>query len=240
MKPTSGAASPIDPDHLPTGEAKHRAVQQMFDSIAPRYDLVNRIMTFRLDGRWRRRAIRELGLAPGSRILDLASGTGDMCIELVRQGFEPISADFSFGMLSADRRVSAPRVQADACRMPFADGIADGVTCGFALRNFVDLGSFFDDVARVTRRGGRIAFVDAAEPENRLLRRGHSLYFQRIVPRIGGLFSDRNAYRYLPKSLSYLPPAEEILARLAQAGFVDVRRRLLFGGAAQLITATRA
>jgi demethylmenaquinone methyltransferase/2-methoxy-6-polyprenyl-1,4-benzoquinol methylase len=240
VKRTPSEPTGIDPDHLPTGDEKHRAVQQMFDNIAPRYDLVNRLMTFRLDVRWRRRAIRSLRLPAGSRILDLASGTGDMCIELFRQGFRPISADFSFGMLSADRRSTAPRVQADACRMPFPDGSTDGVTCGFALRNFVDLGAFFDDVARVTRHGGRVAFVDAAEPENPLLRWGHSLYFQRIVPRIGGLLSDRTAYRYLPKSLAYLPPPAEMLARLEQAGFVDAERRLLFGGAAQLVTATRS
>jgi demethylmenaquinone methyltransferase/2-methoxy-6-polyprenyl-1,4-benzoquinol methylase len=224
---------------LPTGAEKHRAVQQMFDTIAPRYDLVNRLMTFRLDVRWRRRAVRDLRLVAHSRVLDLASGTGDLCIELARQGLEPISVDFSFGMLSADRRSGAPRVQADVCRMPFPDASVDGVTCGFALRNFVDLGAFFDDVARVVRPGGRISLLDACEPENRVLRWGHGLYFHRIVPRIGGLLSNRSAYQYLPKSLAYLPPAPEMLARLSAAGFRDVERRLLTGGAAQLITATR-
>ena len=227
-------------DALPTGDEKHRAVQQMFDTIAPRYDLVNRLMTFRLDVSWRRRAVRDLRLDSGSRVLDLASGTGDLCIELAQQGHRPISVDFSFGMLSADHRSGAPRVQADVCVMPFPNGTADGVTCGFALRNFVDLGAFFDDVARVVRTGGRIAFLDACEPENRLLRWGHGLYFHRIVPKIGGLLSNRGAYQYLPKSLAYLPPAAEMLERLERAGFVQVERALLFGGAAQLITATRA
>ena len=208
---------------LPTGAAKHRAVRQMFDTIAPRYDMVNRLMTFRLDVSWRKRAVRDLGLAPGSLVLDLASGTGDLCIE----------------MLSADQRSGAPRVQGDVCVMPFADGVADGVTCGFALRNFVDLGAFFDDVARVVRPHGRVALLDACEPENRLLRWGHGIYFKKVVPKIGGLLSNRSAYSYLPKSLAYLPPAPEMLARLEQAGFTSVQRVLLFGGAAQLITATR-
>jgi demethylmenaquinone methyltransferase/2-methoxy-6-polyprenyl-1,4-benzoquinol methylase len=234
----TGPADSID--DLPTGQDKHRAVQAMFDDIAPRYDRVNRIMTFRLDVRWRKRAVRSLGLPTGSRILDLASGTGDLCIELARQGFRPLSVDFSFGMLSADHRSQAPRVQADVCAMPFPDASVDGVTCGFALRNFVDLGAFFDDVARVVRPGGRIALLDACEPENSLLRWGHGLYFKRIVPRVGGWLSGNpTAYRYLPKSLAYLPPAPEMLARLEHAGFTDARRQLLFGGAAQLITATR-
>lgn len=225
---------------LPTGQAKHRAVQDMFDSIAPRYDRVNRIMTFRLDVRWRRRAVKDMRLAPNSLIADLASGTGDLCIELAKQGHRPVSVDFSFGMLAADHRSKAPRVQADVCVMPFPDASVDGVTCGFALRNFVDLGAFFDDVARVVRPGGRIALLDAAEPENRVLRFGHGLYFKRIVPWVGGVLSgNRAAYRYLPKSLAYLPPAPEMLARLEQAGFTDAHRVLLFGGAAQLITATR-
>lgn len=239
-------SSPSEPERrakqagLPTGDEKRRAVRQMFDTIAPRYDVVNRLMTFRLDVGWRRRAVRDLRLAAGSLVLDLASGTGDLCIELSKQGHRPVSVDFSFGMLSADRRSGAPRVQGDACMMPFGDGVADGVTCGFALRNFVDLGAFFDDVARVVRPGGRISFLDACEPENRVLRWGHGLYFNRIVPKIGGMISNRSAYQYLPKSLAYLPPAPEMLARLQSSGFVQVDRRLLFGGAAQLITATRA
>ncbi|MEI7992321.1 MAG: ubiquinone/menaquinone biosynthesis methyltransferase [Actinomycetota bacterium] len=229
---------PLDAD-LPTGAAKHRAVRQMFDTIAPRYDMVNRLMTFRLDVSWRKRAVRDLGLAAGSLVLDLASGTGDLCIELANQGHRPVSVDFSFGMLSADQRSGAPRVQGDVCVMPFADGVADGVTCGFALRNFVDLGAFFDDVARVVRPHGRVALLDACEPENRFLRWGHGIYFKKVVPKIGGLLSNRSAYSYLPKSLAYLPPAPEMLARLEQAGFTSVQRVLLFGGAAQLITATR-
>lgn len=234
----SGDRPPLDAD-LPTGAAKHRAVRQMFDTIAPRYDMVNRLMTFRLDVSWRKRAVRDLRLPSGSLVLDLASGTGDLCIELANQGHRPVSVDFSFGMLSADHRSGAPRVQGDVCMMPFADGVVDGVTCGFALRNFVDLGAFFDDVARVVRPNGRIALLDACEPENRLLRWGHGIYFKKVVPKIGGLLSNRSAYSYLPKSLAYLPPAPEMLARLEQAGFASVQRVLLFGGAAQLITATR-
>ncbi len=100
-------------------------------------------------------------------VLDLASGTGDLCIDCARRGLNPISVDLSFGMLAADRRSGAPRVQADVARLPMPDASVDGVTCGFALRNFVDLGLFFDELARVVRPGGRIALLDACEPENR-------------------------------------------------------------------------
>ncbi|HEY5874835.1 MAG TPA: ubiquinone/menaquinone biosynthesis methyltransferase [Ilumatobacteraceae bacterium] len=228
-----------DREDLPQGEAKVRAVREMFDTIAPRYDLVNRVMTLRLDVRWRKRAVRTLALPDGSRILDLASGTGDLCLELTRQHLTPISIDLSFGMLQADRS-GAPRMQADILRLPVPDGCADGVTCGFALRNLVDLGTFFDELARVLRPEGRIALLDAAQPENRLMRWGHGVYFGKVVPKIGGLLSDGSAYRYLPRSLSYLPPPAEMLDRLRHAGFTAVTRELLTGGAAQLITATRA
>jgi demethylmenaquinone methyltransferase/2-methoxy-6-polyprenyl-1,4-benzoquinol methylase len=188
--------------------------------------------------RWRRRAIRALALPVGSRVLDLASGTGDLCVELARAQLAPISIDLSFGMLAADRS-GAPRAQADILRLPVPDAATDGVTCGFALRNLVDLATFFDELGRVTRPGGRIALLDACQPENRVMRWGHGIYFGSVVPKIGGLFSDAGAYRYLPRSLAYLPPPAEMLTLLESAGFSDVRRELLTGGAAQLLTASR-
>ena len=210
----------------------------MFDSIAPRYDLVNRIMTFRMDVGWRRRTIRDLALPTGSRIADLACGTGDLCRELDRAGMVPLGFDLSFGMLAA-ARTAAPLAQADALRLPVPDGALDGVTCGFALRNLVELDGFFDELFRVVRPGGRIALLDVAEPANPVLRFGHSIYFGRIVPLVGGLLSDASAYRYLPRSVEYLPEPGVMLARLAAAGFHDVERRLLSTGIAQLVTATR-
>ena len=116
----SAAPASWNRDSLPEGDDKGTAVREMFDAIAPRYDLVNRIMTFRLDVRWRRRAVRALALPPGSRVLDLASGTGDLCVDLRRGGLRPISIDLSLGMLRADRS-GAPRVQADILRLPVPD-----------------------------------------------------------------------------------------------------------------------
>src|SRR5688500_18511829 len=129
------------PDTLPEGEAKVEAVRSMFDAIAPRYDLVNRIMTFRMDVRWRRRTVRSLEVPPGSVVLDLACGTGDLCRELRAQGLRPIGVDLSFGMLAA-ARTDAPLVHGDALRLPLPDASVDGVMCGFALRNFERLPTF--------------------------------------------------------------------------------------------------
>lgn len=235
----NGATRAATGTGLPQGDDKVRAVRAMFDAIAPRYDLVNRIMTFRMDVGWRKRAVRDLQLGPGSLVLDLACGTGDLCRELARHHLRPIGADLSFGMLAA-ARTSAPLVQGDALALPVPDGALDGVTCGFALRNFVALDPCFAELARALRPGGRIALLEVAEPPNRLLRSGHAFYFGRVVPLIGGLLSDASAYRYLPKSVAYLPEPDDLLASLRNAGFVGVQRTLLSTGIAQLITATRA
>lgn len=224
---------------LPQGDDKARAVRTMFDTIAPRYDVVNRIMTFRLDVGWRRRAVRMLGLAPGSVVADVACGTGDLCRDLRTDGLRPIGVDFSRGMLASARAGGAPLVQGDAQSLPLRTSSVDGVTSGFALRNFVDLGAFLDECGRVIRPGGRLALLEVAEPPSPLLRTGHSMYFGRVVPVIGGLLSDRAAYRYLPRSVAYLPPVDELLDRIRAAGFATVQRHLLTGGIAQLLTGTR-
>ena len=227
-----------DRDTLPEGNEKAAMVRSMFDAIAPRYDLVNRIMTFRLDVRWRRRAVRDLRLPAGSTVLDLASGTGDLCVDLRRAGLVPVSMDLSFGMLSNDRS-GAPRAQADILRLPVPDGAVDGVICGFALRNLVDLDRFFTECARVLRPGGRVALLDVGVPHNRLVRAGNNIYFGRIVPRIGALLSDGPAYRYLPRSVAYLPDRSVLVEKLRAAGFADAVHHQLSGGLTQLMTGTR-
>ena len=221
------------PDQLPTGSEKARVVEQMFDRIAPRYDLLNRLLTFRMDVSWRRTAVNALQLAAGARVLDLACGTGDLCRTLEASGY------FSAGMLTA-ARTSAPVVRADGARLPFADGALDGLTCGFALRNFVDLPEVLAECARVLRPAGRIALVDVGEPTSALARAVHGLWFRKVVPFVGGLLSDRRAYAYLPASTAYLPPRPQLLAMVNTAGFTGVVHRTLGAGAAQLITGTRA
>ena len=229
----------VDVAPLPQGDEKVRAVRAMFDAIAPRYDLVNRIMTFRMDVGWRRRAVRGLALGPRAKVLDLACGTGDLCDELKRAGHVPLGVDLSFGMLAA-AHTAAPLVQADALRLSMPDTSVDGATCGFALRNFVALEPFLASLARVVRPGGRIALLEVATPTNRLLRWGHAVYFGHVVPMIGALLSDGAAYRYLPKSVAYLPETAAMLDMVRAAGFCDVRRDVFSGGIAQLITATRS
>ncbi len=227
------------PEALPKGEDKVRAVRSMFDAIAPRYDLVNRIMTFRMDVGWRRRTVRSLALPGGSVVIDLACGTGDLCRELAAASLVPVGIDLSLGMLQA-ARTSAPLVQGDALRLPVPDASVDGATCGFALRNFVALGPFLESLHRVVRPGGRIALLEVAEPANPILRWGHGIYFGKVVPRIGGLLSDGAAYRYLPRSVEYLPEPSELMNMVRDAGFADARRELLSGGIAQLIVGTRS
>ncbi|MHB1711942.1 MAG: ubiquinone/menaquinone biosynthesis methyltransferase [Acidimicrobiales bacterium] len=223
---------------LPTGEEKTRLVRSMFDAIAPRYDLVNRVMTFGLDVRWRRRSTRALGLPAGSTVLDLACGTGDFLGMLTDAGLCPFGIDLSWGMLAANRS-RAPLVQGNATALPVATGAVDGITCGYALRNFTELALAFEELGRVIRPGGRLCILEVAEPERGLLRVGDRIWFRRVVPLIGGLLSDGAAYRYLPRSTAYLPTTDVLRASLNQAGFSSVNRRALSGGLSQLITATR-
>jgi demethylmenaquinone methyltransferase/2-methoxy-6-polyprenyl-1,4-benzoquinol methylase len=223
---------------LPQGEEKARAVRLMFDAIARRYDLVNRVMTFGLDVGWRRRAVAELRLPGGALVADLACGTGDLSTELERAGYRAVGVDFSRGML-AHATTEAPLVQADVLHLPVGDGSLDGATCGFGLRNVSDLAEFLSEIARAVRREGRIALLETSEPENRLLRAGHRVYLGRVVPLIGGVLSDRRAYSYLPRSMAYLPSPGDLLSMLRGAGFGGVVRHALGGGAAQLLAGTR-
>ncbi|HEY5108117.1 MAG TPA: ubiquinone/menaquinone biosynthesis methyltransferase, partial [Acidimicrobiales bacterium] len=224
---------------LPTGTDKTELVRSMFDAIAPRYDLVNRTMTFGLDVRWRKRSLRALGLPSGTTVLDLACGTGDFLKLLRDGGYRAFGMDLSWGMLEANR-AGLPLAQANGAHLPVATASVDGVTCGYALRNFTELQAVFDEFGRIVRPGGRISLLEVAEPDSGLLRTGHRIWFRKVVPVIGGLLSDRSAYQYLPKSTAYLPSTEELRAMLLEAGFSAVNRRGLWGGLSQLITATRS
>lgn len=226
---------------LPAGAEKRAAVQEMFDRIAPRYDALNRLLTGGLDQRWRGLALDAARIGPGDRVLDLACGTGDLTEAAAARGARVVGVDFSRGMLRGARRrgIAAGLVQGDALALPLRAGSADAAVCGFALRNFTALVPVFAELARVLAPGGRLALLEVDRPRARWLAAAHSLYFDRIVPRIGAWLSDRAAYAYLPRSTGYLPPAPELLALLAEAGFAGVTRRRLLLGVAQLVTATR-
>ncbi|TAN24911.1 MAG: ubiquinone/menaquinone biosynthesis methyltransferase [Actinomycetota bacterium] len=211
----------------------------MFDTISPNYDKLNRIMTFSLDQNWRRQTLRSLELPAKALILDLACGTGDF-VKLARhEGYRCVGTDFSFGMISHSQ-LSDDLVVSDALDLSFKNDSFDGVTCGFALRNFTELPPVFQELARVLNSGGRIALLEVARPQSLVMRAGHGIYFNRIVPFIGGLLSDKKAYSYLPASVSYLPPPASIIELLVKTGFYNVSHKLLTSGAAQLFTATKA
>ena len=229
----------VAPADLPSEEDKARSVEAMFDRIAGRYDLVNRLITFRLDVRWRHTTVRSLNLMPGSTVLDIACGTGDLCRDLEHAALQPLGVDFSVGMLRANRS-GAPLVRADALSLPLSDGSVDGVTCGFGLRNFTAPETFFSEAARALRPGGRIAVLEINEPSSTFVRAGHAVWFRHVVPWLGALLSDRDAYRYLPASTLYLPPTTELFAMMTNAGFDTLAYRSLGFGAAQLISGTRA
>jgi len=223
---------------LPTGADKARLVRQMFDRIACRYETLNTVMTFGMDRGWRRRCVQALGLQPGAHVLDVACGTGDLCRELARQNMRAMGVDLSSEMLRY-ARTRTPLVLGDALSAPFKDGAFDGAVSGFALRNVVDLGDLFAELARLVRADGRLALLDMSVPENPLLRVGHRLWCSYGVPVLGAVLSDGAAYRYLPRSLLYLPPPEDIAERLEIAGFAAVEREPLSGGVCQLYTASR-
>lgn len=223
---------------LPQGADKERAVREMFDKISGRYDLVNRVMTFGMDVRWRRYGVSELRLSPGSLIADVACGTGDFCREIESRSGRAVGLDMSLGMLQS-AHTDSPLVQADGLRLPLRDGSVDGVTCGFALRNVLDIDRLLKEFARVTRSGGRAVILEVAEPRSKALRAGHTLYFRKLVPLVGGLLSDREAYSYLPRSTEYLPPTPQLVAMLEGSGFTDVSVKTFALGAAQLLSATR-
>lgn len=225
-------------DPLQVGPDRRGAVTEMFDRIAPRYRRMNSLMTLGLDRRWRSRAAASLALERGSLVVDVGCGPGDLCRELGRHGYRAVGFDLSEGMLRASAGRSS-LVLADALRLPLAEGSVDGATCGFALRNVVDPPALFAELGRVVREGGRLALLEVAEPAWQPAHAVHRLYFHRVVPWLGALLSDREAYRYLPAS-SALLPSRRRLERMAEgAGFGACRQVLMSLGAAQLFTATK-
>ena len=226
---------------LPPPEDKARHVREMFDRIAPRYDRVNRILTFGGDQRWRRALVAHLGIGPGDRVLDLACGTGDFSGICRERGASVVGLDFSRGMLvaAAARDASSPWVEGDALRLPFADGGFSAAVSGFALRNFTDLPAVFAELARIIEPGGRLGLLEVDQPRNRALRVGHRLYFQHAVPRLGGAIGRDAAYRYLPQSAVYLPAERELVRMLLAAGFHRIQKRRPMFGAIQAVSAVR-
>jgi len=220
---------------------KAAVVRAMFDRIAPRYDVLNRLIAFRLDQRWRRAVVRAATISAQDRVIDLACGTGDLSELAVRTGARVVGVDFAGNMLAGAhrRRISAAFVQADAERLPLPPHWATVVVSGFALRNFVSIPAVLAEAARVLLPGGRLVLLEVDTPTNKLLQWGYSLYFKRLVPLLGALLSDAPAYAYLPRSVSYLPESNTLQRLIAAAGFRQVVKHQLCGGVVQLLTAIR-
>jgi demethylmenaquinone methyltransferase / 2-methoxy-6-polyprenyl-1,4-benzoquinol methylase len=225
---------------LRAGEKRAR-VEAMFDRIAHRYDLMNRLMTFGMDRAWRRAAIAALKISPRERLIDLACGTGDLALEGTRAGARVIGFDLSAGMLreAQKRAIGCMLVRGDALSLPIATACCDGVVSGFALRNFADVAVALAEAARVLKPNGALALLEIDTPASRLVRFGHRLYFQHVVPVLGRLLSDVEAYSYLPASVAYLPTEPALNGMLQAAGFRSIEKRRLSCGVAQLVTARR-
>lgn len=214
----------------------------MFDRIAPRYDLVNRLITFGLDQRWRRDLIARLQLRSGERVVDLAAGTADLARLAYARGARCIAVDLSFQMLRRARAYehTPPLVQVDAAALPLPSRSIDVITCGFALRNFVALEAVLDECARVLAPGGRLGLLEVDSPRARPLRALHEVHFRHLVPWLGGWLSDRDAYAYLPESVTYLPEESVLRDLLRARGFDRFEKRAYGFGAAQSIVASIA
>lgn len=223
------------------GTLPESQVEAMFDRIARVYDPLNSVMTAGLHHRWRSRAVDLARVGPGSRVLDVATGTGDLAIELASRGADVVGMDFSEGMLELARE-KAPGLrfeQGNALELGYADGEFDAVTVGFGARNFADLDRGLAEMARVTRPGGRVVVLEITTPQRPPLSWFFRLWFDRLVPALGRVAGDSDAYTYLPSSVRRFPEPEELAARMAAAGLVDVRWILTAGGIIALHAGTR-
>jgi demethylmenaquinone methyltransferase / 2-methoxy-6-polyprenyl-1,4-benzoquinol methylase len=228
--PVVGAA----PEGVSDRKAASRAVREMFTSIAPRYDLLNHVLSFNVDRIWWRRTartFRHIFIRPDARILDLCCGTGDMAFALQRQaGKSPaqiVGADFSHAMLqraalkAADRAAAPEWIEADALNLPFPDSHFDLVTSAFGFRNLADYDAGLREIARVLRPGGECGILDFGEPKG-IMGALYRIYFKQVLPRVGTMISGvQGPYAYLPASVERFPPPEEMLTRMKSAGFAE-------------------
>jgi demethylmenaquinone methyltransferase / 2-methoxy-6-polyprenyl-1,4-benzoquinol methylase len=223
-----------------SGTLPETQVRAMFDRIARVYDRMNSVMTAGMHHRWRERAADLARVGPGSRALDVGTGTGDLAIELARRGAAVTGLDFAPAMLEVARR-KAPEIafeRGDALALPHGDGEFDAVTVGFGARNFSDLDRGLREMARVTRAGGRVVVLEITTPQRAPLSWFFRLWFDRAVPALGRL-ADPDAYSYLPSSVRRFPGPEELARRLGGAGLDDVRWIVTAGGIIALHAGTR-
>jgi demethylmenaquinone methyltransferase/2-methoxy-6-polyprenyl-1,4-benzoquinol methylase len=214
------------------GRLAEPQVEAMFDRIASVYDLMNSVMTAGMHQRWRERAVDVANVGPGSRALDVATGTGDLAIALRQRGANVIGADFAARMLEIARK-KAPDIEfrtGNALALEFPDDEFDAATVGFGARNFDDLDRGLSEMARVVKPGGRVVVLEITTPQRPPLSFFFRLWFDSIVPLIGRIAGDPDAYEYLPNSVKRFPGPRDLAARMAGAGMTDVRWILTAGG----------
>lgn len=223
-------------------------IGQLFDRIAGTYDGLNHVLSLNIDKRWRRRAIRML--APAEQVLDVAIGTADLTIEILRQGKAQhvTGIDLSHGMMAIGeqkvaKRGYAQQVQFDygsAQQMPYADSSFDTVTCAYGVRNFANMDEGLSEMYRVLRTGGELMVLEFSYPTNPVIRWGYDLYFTHILPFIGNLFSrDKGAYSYLNRSVKNFPYGEAFCRHLRKAGFSQIKATPLTFGISTIYTAVK-
>ncbi len=220
---------------------KGRGIRQMFDTIAPRYDLLNRLLSLGIDRRWRAFAVKQLQIPAHGRVLDVATGTGDVALEIASRSPETViivGEDFTQGMLLLGREKVARSVYRDRiilanapCEsLPHPDAVFDGVTIAFGIRNVVDRPAGLREMCRVLKPGARAVILEFSNPRSRFFKALYNFYFRRLLPMIGGLFSARSAYQYLPDSVMEFPDQERFKNMMSEAGFCAVRHHdLTFG-----------
>ena len=223
-------------------------IGQLFDRIAGTYDGLNHLLSLNIDKRWRRRAIRML--QPAEQVLDVAIGTADLTIEILRQGKAQhvTGIDLSHGMMAIGeqkvaKRGYAPQVQFDygsAQQMPYANASFDTVTCAYGVRNFANMDEGLSEMYRVLRTGGELMVLEFSYPTNPVIRWGYDLYFTHILPFIGNLFSrDKGAYSYLNRSVKNFPYGEAFCQHLRKAGFTQIKATPLTFGISTIYTAVK-
>jgi len=230
---------------------KGRGVRKMFDTIAPRYDLLNRLLSFGIDRRWRRFAVSQLHVPLHGRVLDIATGTCDVALEIAAKTDTSVlivGEDFTQGMLvqgqkkldlsPLGKRIMLVNAPCEA--IPHPDGRFDAITIAFGIRNVVEREQGLREMLRVLKPGGRAVILEFSNPRSRLFRSLYYFYFRHLLPTIGGLFSQRSAYQYLPDSVLEFPAQEQFVAMMATAGFVRSRFTDLTFGIATVYVGDKA
>lgn len=231
-------------------DEKNRAIGEMFSSIAPRYDLLNRLLSLGIDRRWRRAAAAQIPGGAGGRHLDVATGTADVALEIFRRkgnGAFVAGADISLEMMRIGREKAARAglanrmafVRAPGEALPFRDGAFDSASVAFGIRNVIDRERGLAEMCRVVRRGGRVIVLEFSLPDSSVIGAAYRFYFTKVLPRLGGLLSRRSAYAYLPESVRGFPPPPVFAEMMRAAGCASVDRRPLTFGIATLYVGIR-